>query len=68
MAEGQLCDCCDTWHHCQYQGLTLQKYRSISEMAYDIAWYCLSCKVVVKKLVDKVSNLSKKCIELEKNV
>ena len=37
-------------------------------MANDVTWYCLSCKVVVKKLVDNVGKLTMKCSEIEKNV
>ena len=68
VVDGLLCDCCNTWYHYQCQGLTKVRYDSISEMADDITWYCLSCKVVVKKLVDNVGKLTKKCFELEKNV
>ena len=38
-----------------------------ANMGDDITWYCLSCKVVVKKTVDNVGKLSKKCLELENN-
>lgn len=66
--DGLMCECCNTWFHPECQGIALDTYKIINDLGPDVTWYCLVCKNIVKKIVDSVGNVNKRCNNLKDDI
>ena len=62
--EALVCDCCGLWFHIECQKVPKEAYKYASEMDNMFTWYCSSCKLSVKKVVETMSGINK---EVKKN-
>ena len=62
--EALVCDCCGLWFHIACQKVPKEAYKYASEMDNMFTWYCSSCKLSVKKVVETMSGIHK---EVKKN-